>query len=324
VLTERLIKESGIKRNSLYLESYYSNAATDEILTDPENYFTNPEPGSQIVTKYFINNALYASHFTGKKTNYFHSFTNLVKENYLHYFDGVREAGLPDQRIIQYQYYGSLNIFSISGWVFSPSVHFLTTEIPLIYFGSAGTGYPVLSYNIRNYSYVAGTGLVKRGGFFTFGTELNYSLLDKAEQAQGTISITTYPFGNTTFYIGGKVSTVIPLNMEGSSVRYSTGFITGFSLRSRIWFEVSGLFGDMKNYTDNNGLYIYNSSDILNGKLLGTINFHFKTAPISLSLGSGISWYSSEFIPSDGINSFDSNKLTYTNSILTGGFSWNF
>jgi len=53
---ERILKESEIKKNIMAIESFYCNAETDKIISDPDSWFSNPEAGSQIATKYFINN----------------------------------------------------------------------------------------------------------------------------------------------------------------------------------------------------------------------------------------------------------------------------
>ena len=54
---ERILAESGIQKNSLTIETFYSNAATEEIISQSDEYFRNHEAGSQIVTRQFINNA---------------------------------------------------------------------------------------------------------------------------------------------------------------------------------------------------------------------------------------------------------------------------
>ena len=68
---ERVKNESRIKKNSVTAEVFYSNANTENITGNPDAYFTNPEAGSQIVTKYFINNQIYFSHITGRRSSYF-------------------------------------------------------------------------------------------------------------------------------------------------------------------------------------------------------------------------------------------------------------
>ena len=80
----------------------------------------------------------------------------------------------------------------------------------------------------------------------------------------------------------------------------------------------------MKNFTDNNGLIVYNSSDVLTGKYNGNIIVPFYRSGLSLFAGGGFSNYTSEFIPADGNNSSDSDKMDYQSFNLTGGISWNF
>ena len=147
---DRILKESKIKKNNMTIESYLSDSGTDNIISDPDSFFANPEAGSQTATKYFISNEICASHVVGGNVSYFHSFTNLIKDNYLHYYDGTKEADLLSQRIIQNQYYGSLNFYSQTGWVFSPSIHLLTTGYPIITF-TQGKVCPMLRIWFRKF-----------------------------------------------------------------------------------------------------------------------------------------------------------------------------
>ena len=100
---EKISKESRIKKNSLTFETFWSNAGTEEIVSNPEISFSNPEAGNQIATRYFTNNLIYLSHKIGQNASYSHSYTNLIKENYLHFFNGSQSADLPRQRINQNQ-----------------------------------------------------------------------------------------------------------------------------------------------------------------------------------------------------------------------------
>jgi len=203
---ERILMESKIKKNNLTIESFYSDSRTDKILSDPDLYFSEPEAGSQIVTKYFINNSLYASHIVGNNVSYFHTFTNLIKDNYLHYFDGLYTAHLFPQRIVQNQYYGSLNFFFSNGWIFSPSFHFLTIGYPLISISTGGMNPFAKTYNVRSNDFFAGMAIKKSLGFVEIGAESGYANLNSIELLQGTVSLIVYPAGNSSVYFGGKIS----------------------------------------------------------------------------------------------------------------------
>lgn len=321
---ERIFKESKIGKNYLSLESFFCNAATDNIISDPDEYFSDPEAGSQIATRYFINNSLSASHFLGNHVSYYHSYTNLVKDNYLHYFDGSNSADLLTQRVVQNQYYGSLNFFSSSGWIISPSFHFLRAGYPLIYFSTQGMNPSAATFDVQSNGYFTGIGISKSLGMFVIGCEAGYSYLNYLRQFQGTASFMIYPLGNTDIYLGGKISSVSKLKNTSSDLRIIKGFTAGFSIVRKVWFEFSGLAGEINNYTDNNGLYVYNSADILKSKFSARVIIPVNKAGMTIYAGGGISSYTSEFFPEDGIISNNANKLKYNCNNFTGGLSWDF
>jgi len=321
---ERILEESKIRKNYLSLESFFSNAVTDNIISDPDEYFSDPEAGSQIATRYFINNALSASHILGNHVSYYHSYTNLVKDNYLHYFDGLNSADLLTQRVVQNQYYGSLNFLSLSGWIISPSFHILTAGYPLITFTTPGMNSSAVTYNVRSNGYFTGIAVSKSLAMFVIGCETGYSYLNYLRQLQGTASLMVYPLGNTDIYIGGKISTLKNLKNTSSDLRIIKGFTAGFSIVRKVWIEFSGLAGEMNNYADNNGLYVYNSADILKSKFSARIIIPLNKTGMTIYAGGGISSYTSEFFPVDGISSNSANKLKYNSNNFTGGLSWNF
>jgi hypothetical protein len=321
---ERILEESKFRKNSLAYETFYSDARTDKILSDPDAYFFEPEPGSQIVTKYFINNAVYASHIIGKNLSYFHSYTNLIKDNYLNYFDGTYKAHLFNQRIIQNQYYGSLNFFTATGWVFSPSFHFLTSGYKQLSISTTGMNPSAITYNVRSNGYYAGIAITKSLGFVVISAESGYVNLNSTKLLQGTVSLMVYPAGNSTFFLGGKLSTAKELQVSTADLNLAGGFTAGFSIAGKVWFEFSGLTGDLNNYADNNGLYVYNSIDILKKKLSGRIIIPFYKAGLSVFAGGGLSSYSSKFITDDGLVSDFGNSINYNNKNYTGGILWKF
>ncbi|HQM70638.1 MAG TPA: hypothetical protein PK521_15125 [Bacteroidales bacterium] len=321
---ERILKESRIKKNSLTIESFYLKAGTEDITSDPAINFANNEGGSQVVTKYFINNAVYLSHLTGKRTSYYHSFTNLIKHNHLHYFDGFLRADLEDQRVIQNQYYGRFNFFTSSGWIFSPSFHILSAGYPLLAISYSGMNYSTYTYDSRTNGFAGGFAITRTGGYASFSAEAVYSNLNKSKELQGTFGLTFYPSGNRNLYLGGSITAGSNPGADSTKLRLVTGFIAGFSIKNHVWFEFSGAVGKMKNHTEQNGLIVYNGIDYPAGKYNGRIIVPFYKAGITLFAGAGIGTYSSEFLPFDGYNNYDPNKLDFKNYSVTAGLSWNF
>ena len=321
---ERIIKESRIRRNTLSLESFYSDPNTGQIINDPGAWFKNPEPGSQIVTDFFLNNSVSASHIAGRHVNYYHSFTNLLKDNYLHYFDGTYYSGLYPQRVIQNQYYGAFSFFTSSGWIFTPSFHIVTASYPLIYFSTQGMNPVLKQYYSRSYGGFTGLSISKSFGYLATGIEAGYTGFYRISRMQGTFSAMLYPLGNSRFYMGGKISVIKSPEENFRESGLVKGLYAGFSIAGRVWIELSGLSGDMAYYADNNGLYIYNTSDVLKTRLLSRIIVPFNKIGLTLFAGAGIYSYSSDFIPADGDISVSLNNINYKSKSYTGGLSWNF
>jgi len=321
---DRIVNESKLRKNIITFESFFSDSGTDDIISDPDAYFSDREAGSQIVTKYFINNSVSASHIIGNHVSYYHAFTNLLKENHLHYFDGSISADLLSQRVIQNQYYASLNFFTSTGWIISPSFHFITAGYPLISISTSGMNSSAKTYNVRSNGYFAGTAISKNTGFIVIGAEAGYSHINFLSQVHGTASFMVYPSGNSDIYIGAKVSAGMEIESSLSDLKIVSGFTGGFSIARKVWMELSGLMGEMNNYVSDNGLYIYNSPDILHSRFSGRIIIPVQKDGITIFAGGGISTYSSELIPEDGQISFSTNKLSYNSNNFTGGISWKF
>lgn len=321
---DRIVRESRIKRNNLTIESFVSDANTGMIIEDPGSWFANPEPGSQIATSLFLNNSVSMSHMAGRNISYYHVYTNMIKENYLHYYDGTYYTHLYPQRVIQNQYYGAISLFSSSGWIFSPSFHFLTTSYPIVYISNTGMNPRVETYKTTTNGFYAGMALTRSSGYLSAGIEGGYSDFNNIKKMQGTLNAVFYPAGNSRFYIGGKISVIKSPGSIRSETGYVEGAMAGFSIAGKVWFEFSGLIGDLDHYAENNGLYIYNSTDLLGRKTLARIIIPFSKAGLTLFAGAGISSYSSDFIPADGVISVSSNRINYNSNNYTGGISWNF
>ena len=228
------------------------------------------------------------------------------------------------QRVMQFQYYGRFNLFSGSGWTVSPSIHFLTAGYPFISISYQGMNISSTTYDIRSNGFAGGLGITKTGGFFTLAGEAVYTNLNYTGNIQGAVSLILFPAGNRTIYIGGNIAGLSQIEPSGEGMHLIFGAIAGISLKDKVWFELSGTSGNMKNYTENNGLVVYSSADYLTGKYGGRIIVPFYQKGISFFAGGGKAFYSSEFISADGINNSGNNKLDYSSYNITGGISWNF
>jgi tetratricopeptide (TPR) repeat protein len=314
----RIKNESRIKSNSLTVESYYSDSHVDQIYSDPERYLNSSTAGTQTVTDYFVNNAVYLSHVLSEKTSYSHAITGLVKNNILHYSDGTDQADLLAQRVLQFQYYGRFNLFTRSGWIISPAFHFITDGYPYPAFTRTGTLY---TFHARSNSYAAALGLSKTTGFAVLGSEFVFSKLNEMKQVQASLSAIFYPAGNRNIYFGGTFSGLTGSWVEDPGISLTGSFIAGFSIMRHAWLEVTGTSGSMKNYTENNALIIYNGIDHLTSKINGRLIVPIYKLGLTIYAGAGISNSSSSFIPVAGTAG---NRIDFRNYSITGGLSWDF
>lgn len=321
---ERILKESRLKHNTISLESFISDTKTGGIISDPDIWFADPEPGSQIVTDYFLNNSILASHQLGTNVNYFHAYTNLIKQNYLHYYDGSYSYDLDPQSVIQNQYYGSLSFFTSGGWSFSPAFHLIRSSYNSVYFATQGMNVNVIEYKSNLSGFYGGINVSKATGFLTLGLEAGYISFNTVQNFQGTLSAVIYPLGNSELYFGGSISTIRKSNDPGAPASFTEGAMAGFSVARRIWIELSVLSGYLDHFAGNNGLYIYNSADILRNKIFARIIIPFHKAGLTLYGGAGMSAYYSNFKNFDGEVSSSSNRINYISINYTGGLSWNF
>ena len=321
---ERVELESQIKRNTITAEYFSSNAKSGDIIENPGDYFHNNEPGSQIVTRSFSNYAVYASHILGKNIMYSHAYTRLVKDNYLYYFDGQFSADMKVQEVKQNQYYGSVNFYTSGGLILSPAFHIIGTRYPFFAIDYTGSRPLINEYKVKNMGYATSFRIAMLSGYSSISAEGSYSELNFQKQAQSGISVIVYPFGNSRFHIGGSLYSIFPVDQTTGAVKYVTGITTGFSISDKVWFDFKGSAGEMKNYLENNGLFVYNSSDYPTGKVLVGMMIPLTKPDLKIYIAAGRSWHLSEWIPADGTLDADANILKYFNNVFTGGITWNF
>lgn len=318
----RIKAESLIRRSSLTIETYYQKASTESIIQDPDSNFENPPSGgSHPVPRSFINNAAYLSFVPGNRFAMVLSYNNLIKENYLHYFDGLTVSDLPYQRILQDQFYTRLSFFSDKSLSISPSFHFISNRYPYPYVSYSSTGYSTGTYTVNTRGFTAGFELSVKNSFLFYTAGIIYSDMNEIRQLQASIGITYYPFGNAGLYFGNNISGLSETE-PGSQIRMVPELFMGFSLNDKVWLDLSGTIGDMRNYTRENGLIIYNSADYLTHKYFLNISVPVFKNSMIVYCGAGLSESISELTTFDG--SDNNVKLGYKNRSITGGISWKF
>ena len=133
----KVLDESRLAKNTVWLSFYYNDFDTDEIVSDPSAVFADYEAGTTTVARLLTNPSITMSHMVSPGVYYIHSFNNIIKQNLLHYYDGIRTIDLKNQKVIQNQYYGSFIIAGAGGFSFRPWVHLSLTMYDYILAGGS-------------------------------------------------------------------------------------------------------------------------------------------------------------------------------------------
>jgi len=247
---------------------------------------------------------------------------NKDRDNLMYYYIGLDNTLLPVLKLSlyfqQYQqkkYYDFFNFvqnkkdrysFTVNQYQYfiKPSLH-LPLNITVI----PAFNYVSTKWN-NTYTYSRGYHLsvIKSVSKFDVGGYFNYSDLNNSYQRQWGLYFNTYPLGNLNLY------TLSTLTLQNQNKTNYIIFdqVLGGKVSDFLWLEASATFGDIDNYTEKQGLYIYNSID--------KTTFKFGS--------SAIFYISSEFqfeiqYQLENKKQFGTNKEYKQNAII-GGIKWTF
>ncbi|MES2809046.1 MAG: hypothetical protein V4619_10500 [Bacteroidota bacterium] len=171
--------------------------------------------------------------------------------------------------------------------------------------------YHYLNSNYLNAAYnnqIGFGGLRYNGTHFALQGDVNIGYMIGEHLNQYNATLMLYPMGNLDFYTVSRVSYL----QQGGMGRGIFSQSLGYKLAENIWAETSGNFGNLNNYNDTDGLYIYNAIDPSKLKLGQTFFFQLgRHAQLQLN-------YTYEK-KDDEIHT-----LTYNQHSITAGLSWKF
>lgn len=200
----------------------------------------------------------------------------------------------------QSEYYGALNGILNAHVTVDLAYHYLYTDLQ-------STG---LSKQIVGNLYFAK--LNTRVNRFNFGINVSTMSIDTAISKQlGLIAGLTLP-GNASVRLN---SSLVRLFQKGNNRFVYTQSI-GMQLFKPLWIEGSLTLGNLKNYNDNNGLYVYNSSDATTFRTGMTLLY---TLSHKVTLVGNYTFDIKELN-----NSSTSTRTNYNQHSLSGGLIWKF
>jgi hypothetical protein len=322
--SKKVLDESNLAKNSVWLSFYYNDYETDEIAADPSSVFNDSEAGTTTVTRLLINPSVSMSHRVSPGVYYTHSFNNITKQSLLHYYDGIRTINLSNQKVLQNQYYGSITVAGAGGFSFRPWVHLsLTLYDYILAGGSMSPGF----YSVRRGStihYSAGANLRQRTGYVAVDASVAVNKYGNGTALQGDAGVVFYPLGNGSLYGGGRVTGVLQPEGDLYEIQPVYTLSGGFSFPGILSLDVTAIDGSLRNSSSGNGLYIFNSPDYITRRLLFNLSVPLKgKSGVILFAGGGLNQHMTSRYSFDNTIALD-QIIEYKSYNINGGILWNF
>jgi len=311
-------------------EYLYLSGVKDDLFKDPTELYPLDVDGIQSTTRHYSNATVSLVNSLAPGVTLSHTYTFLFKSS--HYFsnDGTTAVYLPDQQLVQNQYYFSPGFTTSSGYTFMPMIHILGIHFQAVY--DAGQGFQggtpsLVLGTLKETDFVTGMGFKKNMGAVDLHLGGWYSTLNGAEQVQGRVGLTWFPLGNLNLYAGAYGNSQYELFSNGERViRMIPEMLLGFGISGKVWVDLNAAMGEMTNYLENNGSIVYNSiSEVIHKKVRFSLSFPVTEKGSLLYLGGIWSAISSEFMPVEDPGTTIINTAIFYNAIsIYGGISWKF
>ena len=176
-----------------------------------------------------------------------------------------------------------------------------------------------LKYKLNGNSFLFGGNVYKQFRISRLGLELGMSNYTSQYQYQSGLNYLIYPWGNLNFYSYSSFS--VKYENEEASIIFHQKI--GIKTFSNLWAELSGKFGDIKNFNVFSEGYGYNITDHINTLLKGKLIFMISDNINLFVEGNFYKRYAfRNEIYAD--NSEDMSRVNYNYWTVVGGLSWNF
>jgi len=301
-----------LKNINLNKTPFITAITLDSRIENNKDYLIKPDTGNLLTqavrTKYSYFSAGLEQIFG--QTRLYYNYGRIQKNNNLYYVDSAENIGFYqefiNQKVIQNQLYFNFSNQIKYGLNISVAVNWLHLTSKLD------------SLNIKdNYNnFVGAFSITKDFTNFKTGLYSSFSNLSNNIQIQPGITLTWYPLSSTNLYLYFNGS----YKAEKADGNWGGNFILipglGFGLHN-FYIEPSYTFGDIKNFTEANGLIINNDNDVISDRLdiltygylfKGKLNIFFKYQHYNKT---NRYW----------INETE-NSITYKNNTYTFGIKW--
>jgi len=153
----------------------------------------------------------------------------------------------------QAEYFAGLNYAATNRLTLIGAYHYLNTHYQTTTYHSnvflAGLSYSGIYYNIQG--------------------DINIGRIINEDITQYNTKLTLYPLGNLNLYFSERVAYLNGQNSNNFVFKQTAGY----KVAKKVWLETSATFGELNNYIEADGLYIYNAVDNTKLKLTQTVYY---------------------------------------------------
>jgi len=299
-------------------EEYINTLIKPENISDINGY---PVPGYQITTRRFFYSGLFFQHELGGAVDLIHGASILRKYDYYYTQTTINSFETDEHRTNQLQYYARLKINPGYGIRINPSFHYMNYSTPSISYRERRMGTLFYIPAERSNYFSARLSVSKSIWITKIKTGMNISNLNNTRQLQNDIHFSLFPIGNLNLYSITSGFLVRENQNNKTLKRKAFKELIGFRINDNFWMEASGIIGEIKNMSINEGAIVYNGNETITQNFAVSLIFPTETMKFSLT-GSFQEFYNT-FSNPDGYD-LGINKLTFNAYSITGGLSWYF
>ncbi len=301
----------------------YSNSGSDDLIAANESIYGYGLEGNLIVPRDMMNFSLSLSHLVSPHTTIYHSASFLTRTNWLYYNDGTYAAQLSEQNVNQFQYYFSPSFSTAGALTIRPFVHVIFIRYPMIYFQTMGTYTNAYTYTEKNLNFAGGMSLEELAGPVEFRFSASYSYMNYTDNVQFGAEASVYPSGNSSFYFGGGIYRIYANEESGWRGRNVYSWLAGAGFGGKVWIELSGLNGDIYNFSNRDGYVVFNGPGQAYMDMNATVIVPFGTSGVKLYFLAGITGHYAVYSPEPGILIPYTDERIISTKYL-GGLTWTF
>lgn len=267
---------SAIGFNSGYnFNANYKENSTNNISGTADIY------GEEWLLKESIFNNISLSHHILPQLDIHHAYTNVIV-NRSQRFDYLEDETSYDIQTIQHQYFFNPVVHINDNWSISPAFTgiWINSDFYTAVYDSTNNDYTINPESLSSDQYVISLNASYKNAWFWLEAASNCLLTEDICRWQAGINGLFYPLRNKKIYLGGGIHYLQNPNKEDNII----GNVKLGGNIENLNMSASYTFGNMKNYTEANGLIVYNSLEQMQSKLGAQLSYPVFKKQLYLSL----------------------------------------